>query len=117
MKTTVKDFMTSRVIWVKPDAPYKEMATQGKVIGVVSEADPAVTISADAAAENAARLMYKSKISRLPVAFTVTVNDGVVTLTGVPETDEVGHQVVQRVRHVPGVVAVRDRLNYFPTEG
>jgi CBS domain-containing protein len=218
MKTTVKDVMTSRVVWVTKDAPYKEMAArlrenrvsafpvlddEGRVIGVVSEADlltkealdggydgmpgmitgllrrkeqgkargitaadlmthPAVTISADEAVENAARLMYKSKIKRLPVvdpdgrltgiisradvlsvfdrsdheiqmeitgdvilseflvdpaALTVTVNDGVVTLTGVPETNEVGHQIVQRVRHVLGVVAVRDRLSYFLPEG
>jgi CBS domain-containing protein len=123
MKTVVKDVMTSPVVWVKQDAPYKELAAalrenrvsafpvlddQGKVIGVVSEADlltkealdggydgmpgmitgllrrqeqgkargitaadlmthPAVTISPDAAIENAARLMYKSKIKRLPV--------------------------------------------------
>ena len=123
MKTTVKDVMTSRVVWVKQDAPYKEMAAalrenrvsgfpvlddEGKVIGVVSGADlltkealdggydgmpgmitgllrrkeqgkargvtaadlmthPAVTISPDADVENAARLMYKGKIKRLPV--------------------------------------------------
>jgi CBS domain-containing protein len=123
MRTAVKDVMTSRVVWVRKDAPYKEMAArlrenwvsafpvlddEGKVVGVVSEADlltkealdggydgmpgmitgllrrkeqgkargitaadlmthPAVTISPDAALESAARLMYKSKIKRLPV--------------------------------------------------
>ncbi len=123
MKTAVKDVMTSRVIWVTKDAPYKEMAVrlrenrvgafpvlddEGKVIGVVSEDDlltkealaggydgmpgmitgvlsrkeqgkargitaadlmthPAVTISPDAAVEDAARLMYKSQVDRLPV--------------------------------------------------
>jgi osmotically-inducible protein OsmY len=41
----------------------------------------------------------------------------VVTLTGVPENNELGHQIVQRVRHIPGVVAVRDRLNYSSPEG
>ena len=217
MKTAVKEVMTSRVIWITKDAPYKEMAArlrenrvgafpvlddEGKVIGVVSEADlltkealaggydgmpgmitgvlcrkeqgkargitaadlmtrPAVTISADAAVENAAKLMYKSKIKRLPVvdaaghltgiisradvlsvfdrsddevrseitdclldeflvdpaALAVTVKDSVVTLTGVPENNELGHQIVQRVRHIPGVVAVRDRLNYSSPEG
>ena len=115
--------MTSPVVWVKKDAPYKEIAArlrenrvsafpvlddEGKVIGVVSEADlltkealdggydgmpgmitgllrrqeqgkargttaadlmthPAVTISPDAAVEDAARLMYRKKIKRLPV--------------------------------------------------
>jgi hypothetical protein len=36
----------------------------------------------------------------------------VVTLEGKPETNELGHEIVRRVRHVPGVVAVRDRLSY-----
>ena len=44
------------------------------------------------------------------------VKDGVVTLGGRPETNDVGHEIVQRVRHVPGVVAVRDRLSYLPRE-
>ena len=54
MKTPVKDVMTSRVIWVKKDATFREMAIalrknrvsafpviddDGKVVGVVSEAD------------------------------------------------------------------------------
>ena len=46
----------------------------------------------------------------------MTVKDGVVTLAGVPETSEVGHEIVHRVRHVQGVVAVRDRLSYPPPE-
>ena len=54
MKTAVRDVMTSRVVWVMKDTRYKEMAArlresrvsafpvlddEGKVIGVVSEAD------------------------------------------------------------------------------
>ncbi len=217
MKIAVKDVMTTRVIWVRQDAPFKEMAAamrgnrvsafpvlddDGKVTGVVSEADmltkealdggydgmpgmitsllrrreqekargttagdlmthPAVTVAPDDAVETAARLMYRRKVKRLPVvdadghlagiisradvlavfdrsdsevreeitshvildeflvdpeAFAVTVKDGVVTLTGIPETNELGHEIVQRVRHVHGVVAVRDRLSYPPPE-
>lgn len=44
----------------------------------------------------------------------VTVTDGVVTLTGRPRTCTQGHDIVRRVRHVQGVVAVRDRLDYPP---
>ena len=40
------------------------------------------------------------------------VKDGIVTLEGQAETSEFGHEIVQRVRHVQGVVAVRDRLSY-----
>ena len=51
-----------------------------------------------------------------PSAFQVTVMDGIVTLAGRPETNQTGHNIVRRVRHVPGVVAVRDRLDYPPPE-
>jgi len=47
-----------------------------------------------------------------PTMFSVTVRDGVVTLTGRPETAEVGHGIVTAVRHLEGVVAVRDQLSY-----
>jgi CBS domain-containing protein len=215
MSTAVNDVMTTRVVWVRRDAPFKEIATAlrehrvsafpvldeaGKVIGVVSEADmltkealaggydgmpgmitgllrhkeqdkargttagdlmtrPAVTIGAGETVETAARIMYKRRVKRLPVVnadghltgivsradllavfdrsdddirkeitgnvigdeflvdpdtLLVRVKDGVVTLTGVPENNELGHEIVRRVRHVQGVVAVRDRLSYPP---
>ena len=163
MRTAVKDVMTSRVVWVRKDAPYKEMAArlrenwvsafpvlddEGKVVGVVSEADlltkealdggydgmpgmitgllrrkeqgkargitaadlmthPAVTISPDAALESAARLMYKSKIKRLPVVDS----DG--RLTGIISRADV-LSVFDRPDHE---IAVRDRLSYFSPEG
>lgn len=46
--------------------------------------------------------------------FDVTVTDGVVTLAGRPRTCEQGHAIVRRARHIQGVVAVRDRLDYPP---
>jgi CBS domain-containing protein len=46
--------------------------------------------------------------------FDVTVTDGVVTLTGRPRTRAQGLDIVRRTRHVQGVVAVRDRLDYPP---
>lgn len=51
-----------------------------------------------------------------PATLGVIVKDGVVTLGGRPENNDVGHQIVERVRHVPGVVAVRDRLSYLRPE-
>jgi CBS-domain-containing membrane protein len=213
MNTTVKDVMTTRVIWVTKDATFREMAAalrehrvsafpvvddDRKVIGVVSEADmlnkealvdepgafggilhrrdqakargvtagdlmttAVVAVRPDDTVEHAAKLMYDRRVKRLPVtdengrlvgiisradvlsvfdrtdaaigheitrdvllgefmvdplAFQVTVMDGIVTLAGRPETTETGHQIVWRVRHVPGVVAVRDRLSYPPPE-
>jgi CBS domain-containing protein len=46
--------------------------------------------------------------------FDVMVADGVVTLTGRPRTCAQGHDIVRRAHHIPGVVAVRDRLDYPP---
>jgi CBS-domain-containing membrane protein len=211
MQTAVKDVMTTRVIWVRKEAPFREMAAAlrthrvsafpvlgegDKVIGIVSEADmltkealdgepgmfsgllhhrdaekargitagdlmtaAVVTVAPEDTVAHAARLMYTRKVKRLPVvdanghlvgiisradvlavfdrpdedireeitnevllseflvdphAFDVKVRDGIVTLTGGPETNEIGHEIVQRVRHVQGVVAVRDRLSYLP---
>jgi CBS domain-containing protein len=211
MKTAVKDVMTTRVIWVKKDATFREMAValreyrvsafpvvddDRKVIGVVSEADmltkealddepgvisgilhrrdqakargvtagdlmtaAVVAVRPEDTVEHAAKLMYDRKVKRLPVtdadgrlvgiisradvlsvfdrtdeairreildevllgeflvdpqAYDVTVTDGIVTLSGRPETSETGHEIVRRVRHVQGVVAVRDRLTYPP---
>ena len=210
--TTVQEIMTTRVIWVKKDATFREMAAalrehrvsafpvvdDQKVIGVVSEADmlnkealddepgmisgilhrrdqakargvtagdlmttAVVAVRPDDTVEHAAKLMYDRRVKRLPVtdengrlvgiisradvlsvfdrtdhdiyqeitnevilggflanpsAFQVTVKDGIVTLAGRPETNETGHDIVRLVRHVQGVVAVRDRLNYPPPE-
>jgi hypothetical protein len=39
-----------------------------------------------------------------------------VTVEGKPETSTVGHDIIDAIRHVEGVVAVRDRLTYPPAE-
>ena len=211
--TTVQEIMTTRVIWVKRDATFREMAValrqhrvsafpvvddDHKVIGVVSEADmlakealgdepgvlagilhrkdqakargvtagdlmtaTVVAVRPEDTVEHAARLMYDRRVKRLPVTdadghlvgiisradvlsvfdrtdeairkeitdevllgefltdpliFSVTVKDGIVTLAGRPETSDTGHEIVRRVRHLQGVVAVRDRLDYPPPE-
>jgi len=205
MSATVRDVMTTSVIAVRRDTPFKEMAVilgssrvsgfpvidqAGKVIGVVSETDmlikeidrashpelfaglrrsrdmvkaagvtaaelmtsPPVTIGPDEPVQHAAFLMYDRAVERLPVVdeaghlvgivsqvdvlsiFSrpdeeirrevtdrvtrpgfltdpeVTVQDGIVTLSGRPETDPAGLDIIEAVRHIEGVVAVRDEL-------
>ena len=210
MNATVKDVMSTHVVAVRMNAPFKEMATRlrehrvsafpvldedNKVVGVVSEADlltkealefsatgrvsgmlhhreqakaaattaadlmtkPPVTVGPDEFVSHAARLMYARKVKRLPVVdddgrligivsradvlsvynrpdseirreiidnvilgmllcdpskFTVTVKEGIVTIEGMPETARVGHDMIEEIRHVEAVVAVRDRLSY-----
>jgi hypothetical protein len=35
-----------------------------------------------------------------------------VTVEGTPETAVVGHDMIEEIRHLEGVVSVRDRLSY-----
>jgi CBS-domain-containing membrane protein len=51
-----------------------------------------------------------------PAVFMVSVADGVVTIQGNPETAELGHQLVTKIRRVQGVVGVHDELAYPPPE-
>jgi CBS domain-containing protein len=47
-----------------------------------------------------------------PGRLEVTVKDGIVTLGGAPGSIVLGRNIVDQVRHVEGVVAVRDRFAY-----
>jgi CBS domain-containing protein len=47
-----------------------------------------------------------------PDRLEVTVKDGIVTLGGAPGGVVLGRGIVEQVRHVEGVVAVRDRFSY-----
>jgi CBS-domain-containing membrane protein len=212
MSSTVSDVMTTPVVTVRPDTPFKHVVARvravgavpvtddsGLVLGIVCERDllaakgrlershgrlaaarrrgprgqaaattaarlmtsPAVTTRAEATTAEAARLMCRHRRGSLPVvdwlgrligiisegdvldsftrqdagirrevvrdviareflldpqAFTVTVRDGVVTLSGRPESDQVGHLLAAAVRRVDGVVDLRDQMHYT-TEG
>jgi CBS-domain-containing membrane protein len=163
MQPTVKDVMTTQVIWVKKDTSFRDMAVAlhehrvsafpvlddgGRVIGIVSEADmltkeapgsepqgmpgmitgllrdkehqkargitaggvmtsPAVVVTPDDTVERAARLMYTRKVKRLPVVDANHHLVGIVSRADVLAVFD---------RHVPGVVAVRDRLSYPPPD-
>ena len=49
-----------------------------------------------------------------PDAIGVSVRDGIVTLTGTAQASEEADEVIRKVRHVEGVVSVRDQLSYPP---
>lgn len=44
-----------------------------------------------------------------PASVTVTVNDGVVTLQTTGQTAAIGHKIAIQLRHMEGVIAVRER--------
>ena len=52
-----------------------------------------------------------------PDRFMVTVHNGIVTLEGAMGSAVLGAGIVDQVRHLEGVVAVRDRFTYPNAEG
>ena len=127
--TTAGDLMTSPPVTVKPDDPLERAARlmytrkvkrlpvvdeRGHLVGIIGRADLLSVF--DRPDEDIRReildQVIKHDLRTDPAAFTVTVKDGIVTLSGLAETSEFGNDIVQRVRHVPGVVAVRDRFSY-----
>lgn len=86
----------------------------GRLIGIVSRVDVLSVYSRPDAAikQDITEGVILDTILTDPARFTVTVRDGIVTIEGLPETVAVGRDIIDSVRHVEGVVAVRDRLSY-----
>ena len=85
----------------------------GHLVGIISRADVlAVFDRSDLDIRKEITDVMRNEFLVGPKEFKLTIKDGVVTLSGVAETAELGHDLVQRVWHVQGVVAVRDRLAY-----
>ena len=127
--TTAGDLMTSPPVTVKPDDPLERAARlmytrkvkrlpvvdeRGHLVGIIGRADLLSVF--DRPDEDIRReildQVIRHDLHTDPAVFTIEVKNGIVTLEGAAETKEFGHQIVQRVRHVQGVVAVRDRLAY-----
>lgn len=126
---TAGDLMTRPAVTVGPDDTVEHAArlmytlqlkrlpvvnASGVLVGLVSRTDVlAVYDRPDEVIRN--EILDQVILRELledPRQFSVTVTEGVVTLAGIPETAALGREIVRRVRHVPGVVAVRDRLSY-----
>ena len=86
----------------------------GRLIGIISRGDVLNGFTRQDA--DIRREVVRDVIARDflldPQAFTVTVREGVVTLSGRPEHDQVGHLLATAVRHVEGVVDLRDQMHY-----
>ena len=127
--TTAGELMTSPPVTVHPDDTLERAArlmytrkvkrlpvvdANGHLVGIIGRADLLAVF--DRPDEEIRREILDQVIRHDlltdPAVFAVVVKDGIVTLEGVAETKEFGHEIVQQVRHVQGVVAVRDRLTY-----
>jgi CBS domain-containing protein len=126
---TAGDLMTGEVVTVSPQDPV-EQATRlmhflkvkrlpvvnsgGELVGIVSRSDLLAVFDRpdEDIRKDIADAIVPHEFLIDPRQFTVTVQDGVVTLQGYPETAALGRALVRKARHVRGVIAVRDRLSY-----
>jgi len=128
---TAGDLMTVAVVTVRPEDSVGHAAklmydrrvkrlpvtdAAGHLVGIVSRADVlSIFDRTDAQIQN--EITEEVLLGGFlvdPTIFSVTVKDSIVTLDGCPETSETGHEIVRQIRHLQGVVAVRDRLDYPP---
>ena len=127
---TAGDLMTSPAVTVSPDDTVEHAARlmylrgvkrvpvvdeENHLAGIVSRADVLTVYSRpDAEIGEEIRTAILLPETTDDADFDASVVDGVVTLTGRPRTREQGREIASRARHVQGVVAVRDRLEYPP---
>jgi CBS domain-containing protein len=130
---TAGDLMTHPAVTVTPDEPVEHAVRlmyncrvkrlpvvdeDGRLVGIVSRAD-VLAVFDRPDEEILAEITDDIILHQLlldPGRFKVTVADGVVTVRGNPEAAVLGHNLVEKIRHVQGVVAVRDELAYPPHE-
>ena len=86
----------------------------GQLVGIVSRSDVLAVFDRpdEDIRKDIVDTMLRHEFLIDPRLFKVTVVSGVVTMEGCPETAALGRALVRKARHVPGVVAVRDRLTY-----
>lgn len=126
---TAAALMTSPPVTTGPDATVEQAAevmyarrvkrlpvvdASGRLMGIVSRAD-VLTVFRRPDEEIAREISDELILKRFlvdPRIIQVSVKDGIATLAGRPETDAVGHRIIDDVRHIRGVVQVRDRLTY-----
>ncbi len=123
---TAGELMTAPAVTIRADAPIQRAArvmrdrrlkrlpvvgSRGELIGIVSRVDllavydrPDADIFAEVIAVAAGEFDVR------PMDLDVTVSAGVVTLAGAVASQRTALELVARLRHVEGVVAVRDRL-------
>jgi CBS domain-containing protein len=126
---TARDLMSHPAITVSPEDSVEVAARlmytlqvkrlpvigpNGRLAGIISRTDVLAVFdrSDEEIRKEVADDVICGEFGAAPRQFAVTVQAGVVTLRGTAGTAALGHIIVRKVRHVQGVVAVRDRLSY-----
>ncbi len=126
---TAGDLMTAPAVTIGPDAPVAEAARlmydrrlkrlpvvngAGLLLGIVTRVDVLSVFDRpdDQIQREIVREVLPKVLGTVPEDREVSVRDGIVTLTVPVDDEQDAKSVVAAVRHVEGVVAVRDRLSY-----
>jgi CBS-domain-containing membrane protein len=90
----------------------------GRLVGIISRSDVLSVFSRpdEEIRREIAEKIIIQEFGADPALVTVTVTDGVVTVDSTPEAAITGHKVAVEVRHMEGVVAVRERVSHSPGE-
>lgn len=127
--TTAVQVMTSPAVTISEDAPVGEAArlmqsrrvkrlpvvdADGRLRGIVSRADLLSVYERpdDEIRDEVIKDVLIGEFGRDELMFVVTVNSGVVTVTGPVDKRAVALSLLATIRYVEGVVSVRDRLSY-----
>ena len=124
---TAADLMTKPPVTIGPDETVSHAARlmysrkvkrlpvvddHGRLVGIVSRAD-VLSVFSRPDAEIRRDVIENVVIGTVltdPARFMITVDNGIVTVEGIPENESVGRDMIEEIRHVEGVVAVRDFL-------
>jgi CBS domain-containing protein len=126
---TAHDLMTHPAVTVTPDDSVEQAARLmytlqvkrlpvidhgGVLVGIISRTDVLAVYDRpdDEIRQEIIGNVIVPGLLQDPDQLTVSVQAGVVTLTGSPESVVLGHDLVRKIRHVQGVVAVHDFLSY-----
>jgi len=115
--TVLPDDLVSHAAHLMHDRRVKQLpvvSADGKLVGIISRSDVLSVFGrtdSDVRREITQNILLERFLTD-PGTITVTVRDGIVTLEGSPENAALGHDIVTAVRHLEGVVAVHDRLDY-----
>jgi CBS domain-containing protein len=130
---TAAELMTKPAVTIGPDEPVSHAARlmysrkvkrlpvvddRGRLVGIVSRAD-VLSVFARPDAEIRHDIIENVVIGTVvtdPARFMITVDNGIVTVEGTPENGCVGRDMIEEIRHVEGVVAVRDFLTRVPEQ-
>jgi CBS domain-containing protein len=130
---TAAELMSKPAVTVAPDATVAEAARvmygrrikrlpvvddTGRLVGIVSRVDVlSVFARPDGQIrDEVIREVVAGEFALDPDTFDVTVKAGIVTIIGPVERRAVAARLLDAVRHVEGVVNVRDRLSYPPVQ-